>query len=234
MANDWYPSRRSDQILMAKNWEYQITTWGALWGIPEAVKTKLKNLRVKAESDLLLATGANPTRENIQKCNDTFKELAACMRDIKDRYFKKPPLKNEHFIALGLKIPDAIKTTVPCPEGRSSAAISYPGPCQLRLRMHRIKGTDTDKRAEYGRRIYWGIMPHGGATLEQAAGSEHYLMSPPVSGKELFHSMFSRRAKETIEFMPEDSGRTAYFCIRYENSKGEAGPWGPIISGIIP
>ena len=29
-------------------------------------------------------------------------------------------------------------------------------------------------------------------------------------------------------------GQTVYFCIRYENSKGKAGPWGPIFQAIIP
>jgi hypothetical protein len=27
---------------------------------------------------------------------------------------------------------------------------------------------------------------------------------------------------------------TAWFCARYENSKGEAGEWGPVVSAVIP
>jgi len=234
MSNDWFPSRRSDQILMAKNWEHQMTTWGEMWGVPKDVKAKLKSLRVKAENDLHLATGANPTPENIQKCRDTLKELQAYMRNIKSRYFKKPPLKNEHFVALGLKVPDRIKSPVPKPEASSSVEVSYLGISRLRLHLSRIDGAAADKRAEYGRRIYWGVMPPGGATLEQAAGKGHYLMKRPVSGEELAHSKLTRRARETIEFPSEDSGSTAYFCVRYENSKGEPGPWGPIFSAVIP
>jgi len=234
MSNDWFPSRRSGQILMAKNWEYQMTTWGELWGVPKDVQTKLKSLRVKAENDLHLATGANRTPENFQRCRDAVKELAEYMRDIKNRYFKKPPLKNEHFIALGLKVPGVIRSPISRPEATSSAEVSYPGVNQLRLHIYRIEGTQTDKRAEYGRRIYWGVLPQGGATLEEAASKGHYLMKPPISGEDLYHSKFTRRAKETIEFQAKDAGSTAYFCIRYENSKGEPGPWGPIFSAIIP
>jgi hypothetical protein len=29
-------------------------------------------------------------------------------------------------------------------------------------------------------------------------------------------------------------GKTAYFCICYENSKGESGEFGPIFSAVIP
>ena len=33
---------------------------------------------------------------------------------------------------------------------------------------------------------------------------------------------------------PQTSGKTVYFCVRYENAKGEPGPWGPIFSAVIP
>ena len=31
-----------------------------------------------------------------------------------------------------------------------------------------------------------------------------------------------------------EMGKAAYFSIRYENSKGKAGPWGPLASALIP
>ena len=234
MTSDWFPTRRLDQILMAKNWEHQFEIWGEAWGVPKMVREKLITLRKKAEAEILRATSENPTRGSAQRSADALKELEAHMRDIKDRYFKKPPLENEHFIELGLNMPDTIRSPIPRPEGRSTAVISYPGSGQLCLHLSHVKGTEPDKRVEYGRSIHWGIMPQGGATLEQAAGKGHYLMKPSASGDELVHSKFTRRSKETIEFPPEDSGSTAYFCIRYENSKGEPGPWGPVISGVIP
>jgi len=43
-----------------------------------------------------------------------------------------------------------------------------------------------------------------------------------------------RRRKELFIFPAEDSGKTAYFSIRYKNSKGQAGPWGPVFSAVIP
>ena len=107
-------------------------------------------------------------------------------------------------------MPDRIKSPVPKPDATSAAEITYPGIGRLRLRLYRIDGTMPDKKAEYGRRIYWGIMPPGGATLEQAAGKGHYLMKRPVSGEELVHSMFTRRARETIEFPAEDSVYAPY------------------------
>jgi hypothetical protein len=30
-----------------------------------------------------------------------------------------------------------------------------------------------------------------------------------------------------------DSGKVLYICLRYENDKGDEGPWGPMIEVII-
>jgi hypothetical protein len=48
-----------------------------------------------------------------------------------------------------------------------------------------------DSRGDYGYALYRGIMPQGGATLEQAAGTKHYLMKEPLSGDELLHYRLS-------------------------------------------
>jgi hypothetical protein len=31
-----------------------------------------------------------------------------------------------------------------------------------------------------------------------------------------------------------ESGMTVYYCIRYENNKGDKGPWGPMVQAVIP
>jgi hypothetical protein len=36
-----------------------------------------------------------------------------------------------------------------------------------------------------------------------------------------------------IEFEYGDSGKTAYFAVQVENS-GKKGPWGPMVSALIP
>jgi hypothetical protein len=58
--------------------------------------------------------------------------------------------------------------------------------------------------------------------------------SVTTAGEDLPHSKFTRRKKERFDFPAEDSGKTAYFCVRYENAKGESGPWGPMFSAVIP
>jgi hypothetical protein len=59
-------------------------------------------------------------------------------------------------------------------------------------------------------------------------------MSVPSAGEELPFSRFTKRRRERLDFDAADSGKTAYFCIRLENAKGEPGPWGALFSAVIP
>jgi hypothetical protein len=92
---------------------------------------------------------------------------------------------------------------------------------------------ELDPRSDYGYALYMGIMPSGGATPEQAASKKRYLMEPPKDGEGLEHR-FTRRRKEQLVFDAGEAGMTVYVCCRYENAKGEAGNWGPVVSAVIP
>ena len=138
------------------------------------------------------------------------------------------------FIALGLKPRDTIRTPVAVPTAQATADVTYPGAHMLMLHIKPVEGTLHDARADYGYRVYYGVLPHGGASAEEAATPRRYMQKSPVNGDELPHSQFVRRKKELFIFPADDSGKTAFFCIRYENSKGQAGPWGTVFSATIP
>jgi hypothetical protein len=55
------------------------------------------------------------------------------------------------------------------------------------------------------------------------------LLKAPVS-----HSRFTCCQSFIFDSEQSDSGKTVYFCIRFENAKGEPGPWGPMLSAVIP
>jgi hypothetical protein len=133
---------------------------------------------------------------------------------------------------LGNKPRDTHPTPVPRPASQVEADIVLPGPHLVELRIKELASLSGEPgRANYGVRIYWGVQG------ESTAGDRFRIASPPTSGGGLPHSTFTRRKKYRFDFSEEDRGRTVYFCLRYENSKGGKegeGPWGPIISAIIP
>jgi hypothetical protein len=220
---------------MAETWLTVIPERGSGWGIPTADMSILTQLTANARAALdKVKDKGSRTSVDVADCNLKMEALKDRMRYMKAHYFLKPGLKDPDFVALLLPIPDQIKTAVPPPSGFAEADVSYPGVGVLELHCRPVAGQPPlDRRSDFGYRIYYGVYPPGGASVEQATGKLRLLMNPPTNGDELPHSRWGRRAKERFDFNG-CSGMTAYFCIRYENSKGEAGPWGPLFSAIIP
>ncbi|MDR2361317.1 MAG: hypothetical protein LBD91_01145 [Prevotellaceae bacterium] len=56
----------------------------------------------------------------------------------------------------------------------------------------------------------------------------------PPHVRNLTHSVFDTHTPLVIEFDEEDRGNTLWYTARWENTRGEKGPWGEIVSVIIP
>jgi hypothetical protein len=134
---------------------------------------------------------------------------------------------------IGCPVHDTHHTPVPRPKAEPEADIAYPGKHLLELaRIRPIVGTmsDEEEKAEFGVRIFWGVVGDPTAT------DKFRLTAPPEKGSDLPHSTFTHRKKFRFDF-EGDSGKTVYFCLRYENEKGGndgEGPFGPITSAIVP
>jgi hypothetical protein len=93
-----------------------------------------------------------------------------------------------------------------------------------------VAGSEEEDRSEFGVRIFWGIL--GAPT----AADKFRLSDLPETCRDLPHSTFTHRKRYRFDF-DGDSGKTVYFCLRYENEKGgEEGerPFGPVFQAIIP
>jgi hypothetical protein len=236
MSTDWYPRSRDGQIHLVETWLSVFQVKAAEWNIPPARVTDLTAALAAAKEILAVVKSGERTAVSVVQCNEAFRELEAEARFIKKHFLLIPPLTLADYAALLLPLPDETHTPVPPPSGQPVLTITYPGgPHVQMIHLAPLPGTEPpDSRGDYGYALYRGIMPQGGATLEQAASVKHYLMKPPLSGDELLHYRFTRRKKEPVDFDASESGMTACFCSRYENGKGEAGKWGPVVSAIIP
>jgi hypothetical protein len=237
-STDWMPSARNPILTMCRNWiAYLTAERRSLWGVPQAEFTLLENL-FKAAEDLLKKAQDEAERTHVTtvELQAAFAALTGKMRFFRDRYFKLPPLTDGDWAALGFRAKDPHPTPIPPPDGVPGVSLSYPGgPGALTAHLGPLAGTqELNPLSDYGYAVYLGIMPPGGATLEQAASEKRYLMEPPKDGKMLSHHRFTRRKKEKLVFEAEDAGMTAFVCSRYENGKGQTGQWGPVVSAIIP
>jgi hypothetical protein len=60
------------------------------------------------------------------------------------------------------------------------------------------------------------------------------LNEPPTDISLLTNSSFASRSPFTLKFEESQRGKTVWFCLCWENTRGEQGPWGEIVSAVIP
>ncbi|GHU80545.1 hypothetical protein FACS189468_0650 [Spirochaetia bacterium] len=232
--SNWMPGTRAGILEMCRSWLAFLADHASDIGVPAAEVTALGNAETAATEALDKASGEERGPVNTAACNTAFGVLKAKMRFIKDRFLKAPPLSDAQLIALGLKPKDGVRTEKPKPGGQFIMVVSSSLNGVIRYRISQVDAVPPDARGVIeGYRMYYGILPPGGATPEQAAGPKHYLTKPPTAGEELPLSYSTSRIKGDVqECDAVDRGSTFYFSIRAENNKGP-GPWGPIISVIL-
>ena len=130
---------------------------------------------------------------------------------------------------LTMKIPvyDMIPTNVPAPDIAVKGSFRFPAKGLVEIVDIAPDGDTADKRSRHGVRIYYGIM---GAPVEK---DPFRLSVRPKTGDDLPHSVFTRNRRYRFIFSG-DNGKEVFFCMRFENSKGDAGPWGEMMSTFIP
>jgi hypothetical protein len=85
--------------------------------------------------------------------------------------------------------------------------------------------------------LFWDLGSKSKAKPRGVHGAEIcwvILDRPPLSVDELVHSNFSTRSPFKLTFDETDRGKTVYFCLRWESTRGEKGPWSEIVMAIIP
>jgi hypothetical protein len=161
------------------------------------------------------------------------KELEKTLGDFNNQYvLYAREVSDAERKEIGAHVRDTVRTTVKTPTCQPEADVVYPGPHLLELvKIRRVSGIGNDPPdADFGTRIFWGIMG------EPTAKDKFRISAPPEVGDDLPHSTFTHKKKFRFDF-EGDSGKTVWFCIRYENSKGGKegeGPFGPIFKAVIP
>jgi len=133
---------------------------------------------------------------------------------------RNPNVSKQDKEAMKLNIHDTIPTPVGKPVARPDLGIKRKAEATLELHIKPAQKITDDKRAYYGSKIVYGLFE-----AKDPA---------PTSAEGLNKLLFTKRKKELMTFESQDSGKKVYFVLRYENSKGEAGPWSKVFSAFVP
>ena len=144
----------------------------------------------------------------------------ACRTYVQGFLARNPKIADVDRERMGITVYDTIPTSVGNPVGLVTATVKYPNEGALELSIKHVEGSPFDARANYGVKIRYGVFAVGEAAATDV--------------NQLADSLFTRKKKELFTFDRKDRQKTACFCLRYENSKGQAGQWGGVVSAIIP
>ena len=221
-TTDWLPASRTAQLALCRDWLSVLTTGSkaAAWGVPQSRVTELESAATTAETALATAeTETTRTPVATAACRAAFHTMIELMRDTKKRYYLTPPLVDPtDYVSLGLKPRDAIHTLSGTPTAQASIETYLVGRHELGIKIVYVTGDPNDP-ANKGYRVYYKVTAPGSA--------------PPTAPGELIKSFYTKRKKDLLEFDFGDSGKTAFFAVQIEN-EGRKGPWGPMISALIP
>jgi hypothetical protein len=119
---------------------------------------------------------------------------------------------------MGLPLHDSTRTPVPAPTTIPEPELDNSVIRQITVHF-RDAGSDNRGKPVHvhGIELRWGLPDN-----------------PPVSVDDLKNSAFDTASPYTFTFDDPERGKALYICPRWENNKGDKGPWGKIVKAIIP
>jgi hypothetical protein len=177
----------------------------------------------RAKTDLFAQTMAkiqSPDHSSIDiTAKNTAKEaLISASRDlVQGSLTHNPAVSDEDRVAAGITVPDKTRTHAPQPKSRPEAKIT------AALRQITISISDEGS--------------HNRGKPDKVHGCEarfDFLDGTPGDIEDLRHSIFITVTSHVFDFEEKDRGKRLYFALRWENTRGEKGPWSQLYDMFVP
>jgi hypothetical protein len=153
------------------------------------------------------------SQRKIKKLNDSEEAFRPIYRQLYTSFLKTSPfVTDDDLLAMGM--PPRSSGSHPSPVAKVAPEYSDDTSVHRQLGIH-IKGAKPE--GQHGVEVCWAILD-----------------APPKSVTELVNSSFVTRSPLILKFEEEQRGKTVYFRMRWENTRGEKGPWSDVYNAIIP
>jgi hypothetical protein len=134
-------------------------------------------------------------------------------------FLKSNPLVTDtDLVEMGMPERSSGRTPAPVPSSTVEAEVDASSPAVLTIHF---KEHGSEKKAK----------PKG---VHGAEAAWEILDTPPTDWSQLTHSVFDTNSPLVLSFNGDQRGKTLYFAMRWENTRGEKGPWSDIMKAIIP
>jgi hypothetical protein len=222
MSNtDYIPKTDAEFHLWQANFISYASGKSREWNIPDDVFPGLENLQTTWDRAFSIAENPETrTTAAVTTKNNTKKLFKLQLRtDIKAYITYNPAVTDAD--RDNMKLPIHKTTRTPAPVAKNAPDFELDSSVLRRLTIHFFASSEKKSKAkpegQHGVEIRWVISD-----------------TPVVNIENLLHSSFNTRSPFTLEFKGEDRGKTVYFALCWENTRGEKGPYSGIVSTIIP
>jgi hypothetical protein len=205
---EWIKNFLAYLVLNAARWRIEPESWREL----EMLTTQYEEAYVKLEepnhgkADVLLKT----------QCRETLEKST--------RLFVKEYVANNHLVSdddrihLAVTIRDTKPTLSPVCDKPPFITIALLAAGIILIKFGNIEtGKKGKPVGQSGAEMVYAILDH-----------------KPQDWDELTHSIYSTSSPFRLSFKGTERGKVLYFALRWQNTRGEKGPWTEIMSVIIP
>jgi hypothetical protein len=219
MAGDFIPHQDGAFLEWTKTLLAYVSPKLTAFNIPAETLTPIQGQMTAYETAFEAAQNPNRGKVDVLNKNEAKEALTASLRGfIKGYLTYNPAVSDADKENMGLPLHDGTRTPVPVPA--TIPELELDSSVIRQITVH-FRDAGSDKRGKpahvHGVELRWGL-----------------LNTPPVSVEDLKNSAFDTASPYTFTFAEPERGKALYICPRWENNKGDKGPWGEIVKAIIP
>jgi hypothetical protein len=219
MATDYVP--KSDDGLL--NWARQLFTYATAhadaMGIAAGTLAPLEPLLTTYQEAFEKMADPNHGVLDTQRKNEARDALTTALRSFVMGFITyNPKVTDDDRREMGTPIHDKVHTPAPIPATRPIIDTAAVDNRQVAVDLRELDG---DKRGKPA-----GM--HGAEILYEIRDDA------PALAEDLRHSSFATKTRMVYTFTEAERGKKVYFAARWENTRGEKGPWSDVVSAIIP
>jgi hypothetical protein len=219
MSHDYVPQAEGAFLEWARTLITYAGARTAAFNVPAGAITPLQTQLTEYEAAFNAAQNPNRGRVDILRKKETREALKTSVRIFVKAYISyNPDVSDADKESMGLPLHDGVRTPALPPATMPELETDSSVIRQITIHF-RDAGSGRRGKPEHvhGVELRWAI-----------------LESAPSSVDELTNSEFDTASPHTLKFDEAERGGSLYICPRWENHKGDKGPWGEIHKAIVP
>lgn len=214
------PHKESDYIDWCENLITVCQANKTAWRLDEEKLTEISEIFAQYKQDYHLCTTPTHNAVDMQRKHETRVELGKKVdtfvaNGIQHTYY----VSDEGRTQAGVPVHVKKSSPVPAPATIPDMEIELPHPRTIRIKF-RVPGASRWGKDHHAKGIEfrWGIAD-----------------SPPANIDDLPHTKYETGSPLELSFKEDQRGKRIYFALRWEGSSADKnGPWGNILSAVVP